>query len=353
MQKTKITLYTRLSAALAALCCGGAAKSQQPTLSYITELQYDFHDKAKWVNLLQTEMTFDINPHLSAAISTISTCSTDDRHLLPDLLTYSNIEEENIALALGRAGVSLSCGRWDIFGGIGNVNDNFFTTPLTSLFTNSSCGIFPTVSCNFDIANFPNASTGIEARYENSHIAVNSAIYNGKGSHRFNGSESVFRVAPHSDGIFNINDLNYHRHDNNYNMGFGLYHGRSHSDEAGAQQTLPSEVSSEVKTQIFYWLYAEQKIIHEISVIAQFSQCPSIKYGCRSFYGAGIACNTGRYDLGLYSCHASFTDSYEWASELTFRYRLSASVDLQSSLHYIRNTTSHGPVGLLRLTCRI
>ena len=344
-----ICAYGKHLAALAAFCCGLAVRSQEVSLSYDSEWQTDFHDSANWVNLFTTKARINICHGLSAGIGTVSTCKTRQNGLISDLLTYSNIEEENIPLAFNRFGICYGREKWYVFVGVGNVNDAFFVTPVTSIFTNSSCGIFPTISCNFGIANFPDAAMGVESRYESGDISVCSALYNGKGYHRFGGRDCVFRIRPSSDGIFNINAVNYSRNGNNYNMGIGIYHGYADGYETFAQEPLPAEISEKRTAQIFYWLYAEQKITSNTYLIGQFSQCPAIECGCRNFYGVGVAYRARKYDVALYSCYAGFSDSHEWASELTFKYNLLPDISLQPSLHYIRNTTFRGAVGLLRI----
>ncbi len=340
--------YQKLLVILAASCCGFTTKPQELSLSYTSEWQTDFQTKANWINLLQAETSLNISSGLTARLGTISTCRTNKDHIVSDMLTYSNIEEENIPIALNRFGVSVNKENFSIFAGVGNVNDSFFATQLTSLFTNSSCGIFPTISCNFPIANFPDAAMGLEGRYESENITVNCAVYNGKGHHKFIGNDCVFRIRPSSDGIFNINAVNYSKYDNNYNLGFGVYHGRINGDEDGTQKTFPTEMEEKDKTRFYYWLYTEQKIIQNLSLIAQYSQCPAIRNGCRNFYGIGIAYDARKYDVALYSCYADFTDNPEWASELTFRYDLTSAIYLQTSLHYIRNSNTRGLVGLFR-----
>ena len=346
---TLIPRSRTILAALAALCCGQAAGERTVSLAYTTEWQTDFHKNTNWVNLLAAEASIGLSRKLSADVATISVATTRPESIIPDLLTFSNIEEENIPLALSRLGLTFTGTDWSISAGVGNVNDAFFVTPLTSLFTNSSCGIFPTISCNFPIANYPDAALGIEGCYRHADITLNSALYNGNGHHHFIGSDCVFRIRPATEGIFNINALNYNRNDNNYNLGIGLYHGRDADNETGTQNTSPTPTTPKEKTDIFYWLYAEQKITERLSLMAQISQCPLITSGCRNFYGAGAAYRAHKYEIGIYSCYADFTGDYEWASELTVKYGLSSHIDLQSSIHYIKNTLSQGPVGLFRV----
>ncbi len=339
-----------LAVTLAAICCGFTMRPQEFSMTYISELQAIPDGSSDWVNLLTTESSFSICPNLSVDIGTISTCKTNKDGLMSDLLACSNIDGGNIPLALSRAGVRYDGERWSVFAGVGNVNDDFFVTPLTSLFTNGSCGLFPTISCNFPIADYPEASVGIEGRYRNGGVTVCSAIYTGEGHHGFFGRNSVFRVRPSRDGIFNINVFNYSRDDDNYNVGFGLHSGCGSDNGDGTPESLPASPQEKKKNNVFYWIYAEQKLVGSISLIAQLSQCPTIKSGCRNFCGVGLACRTGKYQLGVHSCFADFIGEREWASELTVRYRLSSSIDLQPSLHYVKNSKTNGPIGLLRMS---
>ena len=334
---------------LAAICCGLSTQGHRAALSYATEWQTDFRSKANWVNLLQLEGEINLNPEFRAVAKTISTCKTAADGIMSDLLAFSNIEEENIPLALSRLGVAFDKEYWGLFAGIGNVNDDFFATPLTSIYTNSSCGIFPTLSCNFSIANYPDAALGIEGHYDFDNVSINSALYNGKGSHRFAGENCVFACRPARDGIFNINAVNYHQHDNNYNIGIAVYHGHPGNQELGTQDFSPIQTSEKKTTKIACWLYAEQKIVRNLSFIAQYSHCGAVQDGCRDFAGVGIAWRQPKFDIACYSCYASFTDNHEWASELTFRYNLSGNLYIQPALHYVRNATDSGLIGLMRI----
>lgn len=338
-----------LTALSMVFCHGADAVAQELCMSYITEWQTDFRKKSAWVNLLQTEASYAISPVITAHIGMISTCRTGNGQLISNLLTFSNIEEECIPLALSRMGISWERDNFRVFAGIGNANDEFFATPISSLFTNSSCGMYPTVSANFGIANYPDASVGIEGRYENGGIRVNSALYNGRASHRFCGRENVFRFCPSSDGIFNINGINYIRNGSNYNVGWGVYRGSVVGKEDGIQEFQADKKAEKKETEVFYWAYAEQRIVGNLSLVVQYSQCPGIREGCRDFGGLGLAYGTDRCSVGVYSCYADFTDDFEWASELTLKYRVSPGICLQPSMHYIHNSSSRGVAGLFRI----
>ena len=83
---------------------------------------------------------------------------TRPERIINDLQTFSNIEEDNLPCAIAVLGYTRLVGNVTLFAGIRNLNEDYFTTPCMSLFTNSSCGIFPTLSANYPIANYPLAA---------------------------------------------------------------------------------------------------------------------------------------------------------------------------------------------------
>ncbi|MDE5899759.1 MAG: hypothetical protein K2H33_00210, partial [Muribaculaceae bacterium] len=159
--------------------------------------------------------------------------------------------------------------------------------------------------------------------------------------------------SPCSDGVFNINSVNYKWHDSNYNMGVGIHSRSNLSYEVGNPESFKTQESREKeKTEVFYWVYAEQQLTRNISLVAQYSQCPTIKIGCRNFYGIGISYCKELYDIGLYTCYADFSNLFEWSSELTFKYQISSHISVQPALHYIKGTLGQGVVGLARLSLK-
>lgn len=145
----------------------------------------------------------------SIEASTISIAKTREERLVDDLQTFSNIEEDNLPLALAVCGANWQINdKHSLFFGIRNMNEDYFTSPVTSFFTNSSCGVYPTISANYDIANYPVASVGAHYRFEsaigsnesNGSIVFQSSLYNGKGSYHFTSCDNVFRFYP-KDGI--------------------------------------------------------------------------------------------------------------------------------------------------------
>ena len=216
-----MTRFMKLFLSFAVVSCHyGLAQELQ--VSYTTELQSDFKQGNNWVNLLRLDFTHSLGKHTTLQAATISTARTRPESLADDFQTFSNIEEENHPLALATLGVQQQFGHSSLFFGIRNLNEDYFTSPVTSLFTNSSCGIFPTLSADYQIANYPVASVGLHYELQFTRWSLQTSVYNGKGYYRFSGKENVFRFCPQSDGILSIISLNYQQHGSNYHVGFAL-----------------------------------------------------------------------------------------------------------------------------------
>lgn len=69
-------------------------------MEYTTEMQTDFRKAANWVNLLRTDFSQPIADGLCLNLATISIAKTRGELLIDDLQTFSNIEEDNLPLAL-------------------------------------------------------------------------------------------------------------------------------------------------------------------------------------------------------------------------------------------------------------
>ena len=91
-------------------------------------------------------------------LGSISIAKTRPERLIDDRQGFSNIEADNLPFSLSVAGLSFSRGASCLFAGLRNMNEDYFASPVTSLFTNSSCGIFPTIAANYPIANYPLSS---------------------------------------------------------------------------------------------------------------------------------------------------------------------------------------------------
>ena len=148
MNKTIVTLI------LAVAYCVGA-QPQSFGGCFTTEGQYAVRGSANWVNLLRLDFSMPL-AHGAGSVeaATIHAFKTHDP-IVGDWQTFSNIETSNLAAAIAVLGYRHAWRNASLFVGVRNVNEDFFTSPLTSLFTNSSCGLFPTIAASYPIANYP------------------------------------------------------------------------------------------------------------------------------------------------------------------------------------------------------
>lgn len=235
-----MTRFMKLFLSLAAVSCH-CGLAQELQVSYTTELQSDFKQGSNWVNLLRLNFTHSLSKHTILQAATISTARTRAESLADDFQTFSNIEEENHPLAFATLGIQQQFGHSSLFFGIRNLNEDYFTSPATSLFTNSSCGIFPTLSADYQIANYPVASVGLHYELQFTRWSLQASVYNGKGYYRFAGKENVFRFCPQQDGILSVTSLNYQHHDSNYHVGFALHSGMYMDYEEGTPEKTEKE----------------------------------------------------------------------------------------------------------------
>lgn len=204
-------------------------------MTLTTELQTDFQGGYNWVNLFRTDFQWAIARQIHLNAGTISTVKTLEKRLANDLQTFSNIEEENIPLAIAVLGLDWQVGNSTLFMGIRNLNEDYFTSACTSLFTNSSCGIFPTLSANYPIANYPVASVGIDYKLLLENWLFETSLYNGTGYRDFTGKENVFRFCPKTDGILSVTSINYRKYGNEYYLGIALHYGLPVGHEMGTE----------------------------------------------------------------------------------------------------------------------
>lgn len=143
---------------------------------------------------------------------------------------------------------------------------------------NSSCGIFPTLSADYPIANYPVSSMGVHYELQQAQWLLQASLYNGKGSYRFTGKENVFRFCPQHDGILCLISFNYRHHDSNYHMGFALHSGMYRNYAKGDTEQASKKEKKEIRKII--WGYAEQSIAPRLQVLLQVSAQWHASQGC-------------------------------------------------------------------------
>ena len=312
-------------------------KAQEWGVWYDAEMQTDFKGHCNYVNLFYLSADCPLGEHLSVSAASISILKSRDESLVNDLQTFSNIEEDNLPFALARLGLAVQPAEGHtLYLGIRNVNEDYFTSPVTSLFTNSSCGIFPTLSCNLPIANYPLASVGVHYAYSSQHFNLLSSIYNGRGYNRWAGRENVWKVSPKDDGVFFITQGEWSLSNGKYFLGGCLHPGTL--QDPSTKSTL--------------WCYTEQKISECFSLIADYSHAFGKGCECLDFAGLGLQYEQRNSTIGLFSDYARFCDNTEYATELTYKFQFNKSVFFQTSCHLISMSSLH-PIGMIRLGIRL
>lgn len=343
---------TRLVIMAACLCCEAKSVAQERSYETISppaeeqkpefgvdltsELQASHKGDINYVNLLKLSATIPVSQKLSVEAASISTCETAKESIGEDLQSFSNIEAGNVLFALNKFGVDWQIEeRQSLFVGIRNMNEDYFASPVTTFFTNSSCGIYPTIAANYPIANYPLASMGVHYRYEsglsgsNGSMIVQASLYNGTGYDHVAGHGNVFRVCPKSDGVFGLAQVEFKRKGSSYFLGNSVY------CREGVSVTP--------------WAYAEQRVSDKLKVIAGLSHAFADNPACRDFYGLGAHYESGRCEFGVFTDYANFDESEEWATELTCKYAINDNISLQPVTHLIVTGGQFKGIACLRL----
>ncbi|MGL5683876.1 MAG: hypothetical protein ACRDDZ_12620 [Marinifilaceae bacterium] len=327
----------------------------------MTEVQYDCKQSVNNCNLLRLEADVPISQFGSLNFATLHFVKTRPDRLADDLQTYSNIEEENFPCGIAVLGYSQKVGRSDWFLGVRNVNEDYFTNPAMALYTNSSCGIFPTISLNYPIANYPLSGVCVNYAYTSNQFSFKSSIYNGKGYNRFNKSDNPFIIKSKKDGVFGLLEINYTTPNENYTCGYAIHSSYVYSIENNGQET-PSTTSCETgqktpKVSSVLWAYVEKSIPlmqrQQINVLGQYSRSVKQNVYCNQYYAVGMQWQTKNrkdYDrvFGLITTVADVVDQKEIATELTYMHMISNNIVLQPAIHLIKNGKLLSHVAMLR-----
>lgn len=317
-------------------------------LTYTTELQTDFRKGANWVNLLRSDFILPLGRKIEFECASVSVAKTRQERLANDLQVFSNIEAEGIPLAPAVLGIRIPMEQSSFFFGVRNLNEDYFVSSCTSLFTNSSCGIFPTISANYPIANYPVASMAIDYKLKFNHWTIESSLYNGTGYRNITGMNNVFRFCPDADGLLSIISVDYQRNGNGYFGGFVFYLEGDSEHKNGREFDEINVNKKNISTVL--WGYIEQRVFRNVHLLLQYSVSPAAYLNCRNYVGVGMVFHKKQTVGGIFINHADFMDSYEWAGELTWKFPFSHKNGyVQPAIHLIRNNQERNILGLLRV----
>lgn len=231
--------------------------------------------------------------------------------------------------------------------GVRNMNADYFASPYTSLLTNASNGIFPTIADNFSVGNYPTASMCLHLEWNiTKNITLRNSLSNGKSSTKW---DEVFRVRPNADGIINLTEISYEANENSSMPLLGSYH-------AGiVYGNIPKD--GETKKHSDYSIYGlvEQPLISgekKLGLLLQGGYSPKSKNDTYGYFGAAIeAGNIIRKDdeAGVAVNRALYNGGeHETDVEITYKIPVIEHLKIQPAIHFIRTTGESNTVGLLR-----
>lgn len=331
-----IILLSFLSIALHAQESDSTSCRPEFSLDYTTELLTDMK-RAKWNHLLGLSCRLPLSERLAFDAGSISVLSTSKDFFTDDLQGLSNIEEANLPFAL-----TVACLEWQVadghtlYAGIRRMDEDYFCSDGLSFFTNSSCGAFPTVSLNHDIAVFPNAAMGIHYAYDSESLTLNLSLYNGRGNNGFAGRSNVFRLCPQSDGVFALGQMEYRHRGSSYFLGTSMHYGESFS--ADGRRLSPVA-----------WTYAEQSLGSRLMLLAAVSHAFGSDAMCRNFAGLGAEYGLGCAKIGVFTDYVRVDGIDEYATEFSCSVPLCRSLSLQPTMHLISTDGTTKCIAMMRM----
>jgi len=325
------------------------------TVEYHTEVQTNFGKKYNWVNLLSlmgelsSEKIHKRWKNGNFNIDLISTYKIFDERIAYDLMEFSNIEEENMIINPFLLGYTHRWERVSLFGGVRNVNLDYFATPYTSLFTNSSAGIFPTLSINLPLANYPLSAVCLHVEYQPTEKWLfKSSLYNGIAHDSRKNPLRSFIINPREDGMISISELKYTQN----KFGKGIY----------SLGIAVHALGKQYKTTYSLWGTIEQAVFNndqiEIGFLIQGGMAPPVKNECSFYYAAGayfagLLTKQKKDKLGIYFNGATFTNTKEQTMEITWQYQIIDAIVIQPAFHCIRMGSETSFYGLFRVIFKV
>ncbi len=312
-----------------------------------------------WMNMLRLDA--EVSPWKGGTlqVATIHMAkSNPEESIISDYQVFSNIQEDNCFAAIAVMGLEQEWEHAVVFGGVRNMNEDYFTSDVTSFFTNSSPGIFPTIAANYPIANYAlsGLTAHVELRFGDWH--VKNSLYNGAAYNGWKKGDNPFIVRPYRDGVFDAFELSYDNDKNFYSVG-STFHNRAYDEDMEPVHRLRTSPDGTVRTdgyeKVFtaaWWLYAEQTVWERddkrVKLMAQYSEntrsLKDIKEmgGCKRYAELGCVCDIGDNRFGLSAQLAQYGMGKEESVELTWHKEIKDFLALQPVVNYIHNAEEKG-----------
>ncbi len=321
-----------------------------------TEGLYNISEnRAGWSNLLSAGVRACLWNGASFDVEALSSYGLNVP-VADDIQGFSNLDAgENRAFRFKTISLTQEFGDdWKVSAGLRNVDGDYFTSPMTSFFTGSSYGNFPTLSMNFPLPTFPLSAMGVHVEYSPvEEVVIKESLYNGVASDRL---DEQFRIVPQSDGFFNIGSLEYVHEvfDNDceissasYTLGYAIGNPLP-ADDSGRR--LISSI----------WCSVEQPVASMgdacLGLLAQGSWSPRPAIGgCDGYVSAALLWEKDDFaTAGLGINHAFLKETGETDIELLFGYSFFEYFTISPGVHFILEDNGRTSVaGLLRLSFEI
>jgi len=335
---------------VAALCCAvvhGFAQST-PTLTYTTEGLWNVRSgHADWINILVAQYSAEL---WSGAAASVTLLASDNLRqdegkdcLTPVAHIFSAIEDDSAPLSLFLMGITQKIGFVNLFFGVRNVNEDYFTTPWNSVFTSSVGGLFPCLSVNYPISDSPLSALCLHAEAAvTERIHLKMSLYNGRASNLWS---EVFAFRPHRDGLLGICEVGYtggeKGYDGNYRLGF-----------VGAK--TPSETDGRKRFRKSFWALAEQPLYVSdsgggLELLLHAGWSPDCL--CHGYWAAGVLWKGVFAEddyIGLLYDRSLCSEGDETAAELTYA-RTVGCCTVQPALHRVYYPGGTATVAMMKL----
>lgn len=333
-------------------------------VNYITEVQANFSNgKHSWNNALFLGGSLPIDAiggwkGGKISVGTLSLYRTAKVRIADDIQVFSNIDDRNMAIGIFIFGYTHIFNKLKLYGGVRNINLDYFVTPYNLLYTGSSAGAIPTLSLNFPLANFATSAVCAHVEWQiTDRILLKNSLYNGVAHDQRGNILASFTVNPRNDGLINITEVHYLR----TSKMVGFYSlGSAIGNSFKQQPNSPKKYSVEWnKLNYTVWGNVEQSFYRtsykEAGFLFQGSIATHSTNNCREFlaiggYFQGFILKSKNDKLGFYCTIGSYKDDLvEKSLELTWRFPTGKYTSVQTSFHFINTDSKITHAALVRL----
>ncbi len=271
--------------------------------------------------------------------------ATPSSDLLGDIQVISNIEAGDHTY-VQELWFQQQLGKVEFTAGLQDLNVEFANSEHGALYLNSSFGILPIISNNFNASIFPLTTLGFTARWNVSEkTSWINAVYDGSPTNFDYNPYNLNWQFNSGDGFLLISELQKstnHELPGIYKLGiYSHFHIR---------ENLPDSLINRL---FGIYAYADQTLWqHEarnIGLFAQLGYSPSEQSTNNFYFGSGINCTglfskKGKDTAGLALAHVRFTrgGESETAVELTYQYQVTENLFFQPDGQYVIHPSGTG-----------